>query len=171
MYKVTPQLFSAWCQILRQVPNSVLWLLRFPALAAPNLQAQLAAEGLPADRIIFMDVAEKAPYIARGSLADVFLDCPMCNGHTTGTDILWAGVPMVTLQMESMCSRVAASLCHAVGCPEMVVRDMDEYVGRAVELATDRPQLLALRRKLWRSRLSSALFNTRLWTREWEVLQ
>ena len=85
LYKLDPPTFAAWCTILRAVPNSVLWLLRFPALAVPHINAALAEAGLSSDRIIWMDVAEKAPYIARGSLADVFLDTPLCNGHTTGT--------------------------------------------------------------------------------------
>ncbi len=158
-----------WCKILTAVPNSILWLLRFPALAAPNIYAAAAAEGVAAERIVFMDVAEKAPYVARGSLADICLDCPACNGHTTGTDVLWAGVPMVTMQLETMCSRVAGSLCEAIECPEMIAADSDDYVRLSVELATDRPRLLALRRKLWEKRLTTPLFNTRQWTREWEA--
>lgn len=93
----------------------------------------------------------------------------MCNGHTTCTDVLWSGVPILTRQMEPMCSRVAGSLACAVGCPEMCVNTMDEYVARAVRLGTQRSELLALRRKLWHNRNSAPLFNTQMWTREWEA--
>ena len=168
LYKLDPETFSAWCRILRSVPNSVLWLLRFPALAVPHINEALAKEGLAPERIVWMDVAEKAPYIARGSLADLFLDTPRCNGHTTGTDILWAGVPVLTCALESMCSRVAASLCHALDCPEMVAADMEAYVRLGVQLGNERASLLALRRKLWTQRLAAPLFDTRLWVKEWE---
>ena len=168
LYKLDPPTFKSWCSILRAVPNSVLWLLRFPAFAVEHINSALAAEGLPQERIVWMDVAEKAPYIARGSLADLFLDTPMCNGHTTGTDILWSGVPLLTCPLESMCSRVAASLAHAIECEEMVVPDMETYVTKAIKWGNQRSELLGLRRKLWGKRLTTPLFDTRLWVREWE---
>ena len=97
--------------------------------------AQLAKAGLPPERLVWMDVADKAPYIARGSLADLFLDCPMCNGHTTGTDILWAGVPILTASGEQMASRVAASLLRASGGAAGVVGSLREYHALAAALA------------------------------------
>jgi len=88
----------------------VLWLLRFPPYGEANIRLQAAAQGLDPSRIIFTDVAHKDLHIRRSGLADVFLDTPLCNAHTTGCDVLWGGCPMVTLPMERMASRVAASL-------------------------------------------------------------
>lgn len=84
-------------QILKRVPNSVLWLLRFPAVGEPNIQQYAQNMGLPASRTIFSPVAPKEEHVRRGQLADVCLDTPLCNGHTTGMDVLWAGTPMVTM--------------------------------------------------------------------------
>ena len=168
LYKLDPPTFRSWAAVLREVPNSVLWLLRFPALAVPHITAAAAAEGLAPERIFWSDVTDKAAYIARASLADAFLDTPTCNGHTTGTDVLWAGLPVITSPRQSMASRVAASLCHAVGCPEMVADDMEAYVRLAVRLGVDRGYHLSLRRKLWENRLTTPLFDTRLWTKNWE---
>lgn len=84
-------------QILKRVSNSVLWLLRFPAVGEPNIQQYAQNMGLPGSRIIFSPVAPKEEHVRRGQLADVCLDTPLCNGHTTGMDVLWAGTPMVTM--------------------------------------------------------------------------
>lgn len=84
-------------QILKRVPNSVLWLLRFPAVGEPNIQQYAQNMGLPTSRVIFSPVAPKEEHVRRGQLADVCLDTPLCNGHTTGMDVLWAGTPMVTM--------------------------------------------------------------------------
>lgn len=89
--------FERALQILKRVPNSVLWLLRFPAVGEPNIQQYAQGMGLPGSRIIFSPVAPKEEHVRRGQLADVCLDTPLCNGHTTGMDVLWAGTPMVTM--------------------------------------------------------------------------
>lgn len=99
----------------------MLWLLRFPPYGEANIRMEAARQGLDPSRIIFTDVAHKDLHIRRSGLADVFLDTPLCNAHTTGCDVLWGGCPMVTLPMERMASRVAASLAYASGLgPEMV---------------------------------------------------
>jgi protein O-GlcNAc transferase len=109
-------------------------------------------------------VAAKNEHIRRSALADLFLDTPLCNAHTTGTDVLWAGLPMVTLPLEKMATRVAMSLCHAAGCgEEMVVSSMQEYEERAVMLATHPTMLRALTSKLRSGRLSCPLFDTTRW--------
>lgn len=89
--------FFVLLQILKRVPNSVLWLLRFPAVGEPNIQQYAQNLGLSQNRIIFSPVAPKEEHVRRGQLADVCLDTPLCNGHTTGMDVLWAGTPMVTM--------------------------------------------------------------------------
>ncbi|XP_057838847.1 probable UDP-N-acetylglucosamine--peptide N-acetylglucosaminyltransferase SEC [Cryptomeria japonica] len=110
-----PEIFTTWCNILKRVPNSALWLLRFPAAGESNVRAFAAAQGVRPEQIIFTDVAAKSEHIRRNALADLLLDTPLCNAHTTGTDILWAGLPMITLPLEKMATRVAGSLCHATG--------------------------------------------------------
>uniref|UniRef100_A0A0D9YSF1 protein O-GlcNAc transferase n=1 Tax=Oryza glumipatula TaxID=40148 RepID=A0A0D9YSF1_9ORYZ len=126
LYKMDPEIFDTWCNILKRVPNSALWLLRFPAAGETRVRAHAAARGVRPDQIIFTDVAMKNEHIRRSSLADLFLDTPLCNAHTTGTDILWAGLPMITLPLEKMATRVAGSLCLATGLGEdMIVRNLE----------------------------------------------
>ncbi|PQQ14894.1 putative UDP-N-acetylglucosamine--peptide N-acetylglucosaminyltransferase SEC [Prunus yedoensis var. nudiflora] len=147
LYKMDPEIFNTWCNILKRVPNSALWLLRFPAAGEMRLRAYAAAQGVQPDQIIFTDVAMKGEHIRRSALADLFLDTPLCNAHTTGTDILWAGLPMVTLPLEKMATRVAGSL-------------MKEYEEKAVSLALNPPKLHALANKLKAARLTCPLFDT-----------
>eukprot|EP00249_Psilotum_nudum_P025054 c29361_g1_i4 orf=3656-5656(+) len=169
LYKMDPDIFIAWCNILKRVPNSALWLLRFPAAGESRLLAYAAAQGVQPEQIIFTDVAAKSEHIRRSALADLFLDTPLCNAHTTGTDILWAGLPMVTLPLEKMATRVAASLCFATGCgEEMVVNSMQEYEERAVLLATNHKKLEDLTSKLRVARLTCPLFDTARWVRNLE---
>ncbi|XP_078447554.1 tetratricopeptide repeat (TPR)-like superfamily protein isoform X2 [Wolffia australiana] len=169
LYKMDPEIFDTWCNILKRIPNSALWLLRFPAAGEMRLRAYAAAQGLRPDRIIFTDVAMKNEHIRRSALADLFLDTPLCNGHTTGTDVLWAGLPMVTLPLEKMATRVAGSLCLATGLgDEMIVHSMKEYEERAVVLAENPSRLRSLRRRLEAARLSCPLFDTARWVRNLE---
>ncbi|KAL6009529.1 hypothetical protein ACLOJK_022758 [Asimina triloba] len=131
--------------------------------------ADAIAQGVRPDQIIFTDVAVKNEHIRRSALADLFLDTPLCNAHTTGTDVLWAGLPMVTLPLEKMATRVAGSLCLATGVgEEMIVNSMKEYEDKAVELAENRPKLQALKNKLKASRMTCPLFDTERWVRNLE---
>ncbi|KAL6988937.1 protein O-GlcNAc transferase [Sarracenia purpurea var. burkii] len=169
LYKMDPEIFDSWCNILKRVPNSVLWLLRFPAAGEMRLRAYAVARGVQPEQIIFTDVAMKNEHIRRSALADLFLDTPLCNAHTTGTDILWAGLPMVTLPLEKMATRVAGSLCVATGLGEdMIVNSMKEYEERAVSLALNRPKLHTLATKLKEARMSCPLFDTTRWVRNLE---
>ncbi|KAI8466334.1 MAG: TPR-like protein [Monoraphidium minutum] len=169
LYKYDPDTFSSWCAILRRVPDSVLWLLRFPPYGEANLRAAAAARGVDPGRLVFTDVAAKDVHIRRSGLADVFLDTPLCNAHTTGCDVLWGGCPMVTLPLERMASRVAASLAAATGLGrEMVVASHAEYEDRAVELGLDGAKRAALRGRLEAARLSCPLFDTGRWVRDLE---
>lgn len=139
LYKIDPDTMRMWVEILKRVPNSVLWLLRFPALGEPNIIAAAAQMGLTnaSSRIIFSNVAPKEEHVRRGSVADVCLDTPLCNGHTTGMDVLWAGAPMVTLPKETLASRVASSQLNALGCPELVAKTEEDYINIAAKLGTD----------------------------------
>ncbi|KAG5588652.1 hypothetical protein H5410_049086 [Solanum commersonii] len=149
LYKMDPEIFTTWCNILKRVPKSVLWLLRFPAAGEKRLRAYAAAQGLQQNQIIFTDTIMKQEHIKRCSLADLFLDTPLCNAHTTGTDVLWAGLPMITLPLEKMATRVAGSLCLATGLgDEMIVSSMKEYEEKAVLLALNRPKLKNLTNRM-----------------------
>ncbi|KAF9197319.1 hypothetical protein BGZ49_002304 [Haplosporangium sp. Z 27] len=140
LYKIDPQIFKVWLQILARVPNSILWLLRFPAAGEPHLlrTANEWAGPSVASRVVFTDVAPKQVHIHRGRIADLFLDTPECNAHTTAADILWSGTPILTFPKygHKMCSRVGASIAFATGYGnEMVVNSEEEYEERAVKFA------------------------------------
>ncbi|KAL0830698.1 hypothetical protein ABMA28_002832 [Loxostege sticticalis] len=170
LYKIDPLTLHMWVYILKHVPNSVLWLLRFPAVGEPNLQATAQQLGLPPGRIIFSNVAAKEEHVRRGQLADVCLDTPLCNGHTTSMDILWTGTPVVTLPGETLASRVAASQLNTLGCPELIARTRQEYQDIAVRLGTDREYLKAIRAKVWSARSESPLFDCKAYASGLELL-
>uniref|UniRef100_A0A8C0VHE3 UDP-N-acetylglucosamine--peptide N-acetylglucosaminyltransferase 110 kDa subunit n=1 Tax=Cyanistes caeruleus TaxID=156563 RepID=A0A8C0VHE3_CYACU len=170
LYKIDPSTLQMWANILKRVPNSVLWLLRFPAVGEPNIQQYAQNLGLAQNRIIFSPVAPKEEHVRRGQLADVCLDTPLCNGHTTGMDVLWAGTPMVTMPGETLASRVAASQLTCLGCLELIAKSRQEYEDIAVKLGTDLEYLKKIRGKVWKQRISSPLFNTKQYTMDLERL-
>ncbi|XP_029043936.1 UDP-N-acetylglucosamine--peptide N-acetylglucosaminyltransferase 110 kDa subunit isoform X1 [Osmia bicornis bicornis] len=170
LYKIDPLTLHMWAHILKHVPNSVLWLLRFPAVGEPNLQATAQQLGLTPGRILFSNVAAKEEHVRRGQLADVCLDTPLCNGHTTSMDVLWTGTPVVTLPGETLASRVAASQLNTLGCPELIARTRQEYQDIAIRLGTDREYLKATRAKVWKARSESPLFNCKLYALGMEML-
>ncbi|CAB1324950.1 unnamed protein product [Coregonus sp. 'balchen'] len=170
LYKIDPPTLQMWANILKRVPNSVLWLLRFPAVGEPNIQQYAQNFGLPASRIIFSPVAPKEEHVRRGQLADVCLDTPLCNGHTTGMDVLWAGTPMVTMPGETLASRVAASQLQCLGCPELIAHTRQEYEDVAVKLGSDMEYLKMIRSRVWKQRICSPLFNTKQYTMDLEKL-
>ncbi|KAK3577263.1 hypothetical protein CHS0354_030548 [Potamilus streckersoni] len=170
LYKIDPHTLDMWLEILKKVPKSVLWLLRFPAVGEANIVQTAEAVGLGSDRVIFSSVAPKEEHVRRGQLADVCLDTPLCNGHTTGMDVLWAGTPMVTLPGETLASRVASSQLTALGCPELIAVSGEDYVDIAVKLGSDRDYLRALRAKIWKARTSSPLFNCKTYAYNMEKL-
>ncbi|CAG8572719.1 13154_t:CDS:2 [Funneliformis caledonium] len=140
LYKIDPVIFKVWLEILEQVPNSILWLLKFPADGAKNLYntaVQWAGVGV-ASRIHFTEIAGKHDHILRGRVADLVLDTPQVNAHTTACDILWSGTPILTLcgNDHKWCSRVAASICKSTGFGDkMIAKDHADYERRAIELA------------------------------------
>nr|VZI45789.1 unnamed protein product [Spirometra erinaceieuropaei] len=172
LYKIDPSTMRMWVEILKNVTNSVLWILRFPAAGEANILAAASEFGLqnPHRRIIFSNVAPKEEHVRRGQVADVCLDTPLCNGHTTGMDVLWAGCPVVTLPLETLASRVAASQLHCLGCPELVAKSSEDYVRIATKLGTNREYLQAMRAKVWKLRETSALFNCRSYAADLEAL-
>lgn len=168
LYKIDPVTMKMWVNILKKVYNSVLWLLRFPAHGEANILAYAASMGLPSNRIIMSNVAAKEEHVRRGQLADLCLDTPLCNGHTTGMDVLWAGTPMVTLAGETLASRVASSQLTCLGLPELIAHSPQEYEDIAVRLGRERQYLKAIRAKVWKNRVDSPLFCVRTYTRNLE---
>ncbi|CAH0716023.1 unnamed protein product, partial [Brenthis ino] len=138
LYKTDPQTIETWVNILKKVPNSVLWLLSFPVAGEPNLRKYVQKLGIPQERVIFSRISCKEEHVRRGQLADVCLDTPLCNGHTTTMDILWTGTPVVTLPGDTLASRVAASQLKALQCPELIAKDREHYEEIAVTLGTNR---------------------------------
>jgi predicted O-linked N-acetylglucosamine transferase (SPINDLY family) len=168
--KISAPVFDAWCQILRQVPDSVLWLQRGNSTAMANLIRIAGVAGIAPERLIFAPHLPQSEHLARLSLADLVLDTFPYNAHTTASDALWVGVPVLTWMGETFPSRVAASLLNAVQLPGLVTHNLDDYRARAIELGQS-PNLLAdLRQQLAARRSESPLFDTAGYTRSFEAL-
>jgi predicted O-linked N-acetylglucosamine transferase (SPINDLY family) len=157
--KIDRATFGAWMEILAAVSGSVLWLLDTPALARNNLAKAAAKAGVAPERILYAPILSKAAHLGRLRLADLMLDTFIYNAHTTATDALWAGLPLVTKTGEAFASRVATSLLHAVGLPQLAVTTEGEYVRLAVQLAHDPAHLASLRLAL-AGRAATPLFDT-----------
>ncbi len=159
-YKIEPDVFGLWMRILEQVPGSVLWLFRASPESEQNLRAAAQSRGVDPQRLVFAPRMPKAEHLARHRLADLFLDTLYYNAHTTASDALWAGLPMLTCPGYTFAARVGASLLNAVGLPELIVASREAYVERAIELARDPQQLQTLRRRLQREPQTTPLFDT-----------
>ena len=169
-YKIRPDTFALWCRLLRDVPGSVLWLLASNVQAEENLLRESAALGIDASRLVFAQVAPPAEHLARLTHADLFLDTLPINAHTTASDALWSGVPVVTCTGTAFVGRVAASLLHAVGLSELAVADMAGYEALARGLATDPGRLAEVRERLRRARDTAPLFDSARTARELDAL-
>jgi len=170
LYKIDPSTLKMWVNILNRVPNSVMWLLRFPQVGETNIHVAAQQMGLKNGKIIFSNVAAKEEHVRRGQLADVCLDTPLCNGHTTGMDVLWAGTPMVTLPGETLASRVASSQLCTLDLEELVAKTREDYENIAVRLGNDRDYRRAIRAKVWEGRINSPLFDVRIYAKDLEDL-
>ena len=151
-YKITPEIFAVWMRLLERVPGSVLWLLEGNPLASENLRAEAKRRGVAPDRLIFAPTLPADLHLARHRLADLFLDTRPVNAHTTASDALWAGLPLVTCVDDAFAGRVAASLLHAVGLPELVARDLEQYEAIALRVATTSSLRSELRARLAQNR-------------------
>lgn len=168
-YKITPDVFDIWCRLLADVPGSVLWLLK-STLAEGNLRNEAYQRGISPDRLVFADDKPQVEHLGRLGLADLVLDTLPYNAHTTASDALWAGVPLVTCAGETFPSRVAGSLLHAIGLPELIADDLESYYDLAFDLATRPEHLSRIKHKLAANRLSAPLFDIRAYTRHLEGL-
>ncbi len=159
VYKITPQFFGVWMRLLAALPGSVLWLLNDNNDARRNLRAQATAQGVDPQRLIFARRVPLPKHLARHVHAGLLLDNLPCNAHTTTSDALWMGVPVVTCMGQGFAGRVAASLLHAVGLPELVTQSLSEYEAMALRLASEPQALEFLRNHLVAVRSSAPLFD------------
>lgn len=159
-HKLTPEVFACWCALLGTVPGSVLWIYAKETLTRENLLREAAARGIDAQRLHFAGSCPQPEHLARLAQADLILDTLPYNGHTTTSDALWVGVPVLTCAGETWPSRVAASLLTAAGVSELIVDDLNAYLERAVALGSDPAALAGLRARLAASRASAPFFDT-----------
>ncbi|WP_319525214.1 tetratricopeptide repeat protein [uncultured Desulfosarcina sp.] len=167
-YKIDPELFTCWANILKQVTGSVLWLWERDHYFKENIIREAQERSLDPKRIIFAKELPKPEHLARLSLADLCLDTRAVNGAATTSDALWAGVPVVTIKGRHFASRMSASILTAVGLEELIADDLQQYEELAVALATDGKRLKALREKLERNKRTHPLFDTRRFVRNLE---
>jgi protein O-GlcNAc transferase len=168
-YKITPDLFDVWMRLLTNIEDSVLWLLQGNTSVSKNLRAEAERRGVAPERLRFATRAKPDEHLARHRLADLFLDTHYCNAHTTASDALWAGLPILTCAGATFAGRVAGSLLHAIGLPELITNSLEEYEALALRLARDPNALAGVKQKLARHRLTFPLFNTELFTRQLEA--
>lgn len=168
-YKILPDTFESWMRILKQVQGSVLWLFEDNALAAKNLRREANLRGVGADRLVFAKKMALPEHLARHRVADLFLDTLPYNAHTTASDALWSGLPVLTRIGDTFAGRVAASLLTAIGLPELITSTPEAYEALAIELAVNPDKLKVIKRKLAGNRLTTPLFDTRLFARHIEA--
>ena len=168
-YKITPGIFDCWMRILERVEGSVLWLFEDNPQVSGNLRREAVRRGVDADRLVFAGRTPLPEHLARHRSADLFLDTLPCNAHTTASDAIWAGMPVLTLIGESFAGRVAASILNAIHLPELITSSEEEYEALAIELALNHEKLDEIKQKLDNNRLTAPLFDIDLYTRNIET--
>ena len=168
-YKITPDVFDVWMRILKQVNGSVLWIVAGRQAFESNIRSEAAARGVNPERLIFAPPMPLPEHQARVQLADLFLDTLPYNAGATASDMLWAGLPVLTRIGDTFVGRMAASLLNAIRLPELITTTPEAYERMAIDLATHPEKLAALRRKLAENRLTTPLFDTKLYTTHIEL--
>src|SRR5262249_14249844 len=158
-------IFDVWTRLLTACPGSVLWLLADNAYAILNLRREAAARDVASERLVFAPRVSRAEHLARHRCADLFLDTLPVNAHATASDVLWAGLPVLTCRGNTFAGRVGASLLRAIDLPELVASSLAEYEAIALSLTRDPEALARVRTKLARNRSTQPLFDTALVTR------
>jgi len=159
-YKIRSDVFAVWMRLLKAVPDSVLWLLADNASAMRNLREAAASSSIDPRRLVFAPRAPHAEHLARQRAADLFLDTVPYNAHTTASDALWVGLPVLTIAGKTFAGRVAGSLLHAIGLPDLVCNSLEEYERLAFRLAQDPELLASYKRRLLQNRDIFPLFDT-----------
>jgi predicted O-linked N-acetylglucosamine transferase (SPINDLY family) len=168
-YKILPATFDGWMRILLAVEGSVLWLLQDNSWVVDNLKKEAQKRGIDAQRLVFADRVPLSEHLARHRQADLFLDTLPYNAHTTTSDALWSGLPVLTLMGRSFASRVTASLLSAIGLPKLITKTQEEYEALAIDLAMNPNNLTDIKNKLAKNRLTTPLFDTPLFTKNIEA--
>jgi predicted O-linked N-acetylglucosamine transferase (SPINDLY family) len=164
-YKISPRTFRCWMRILKEVEGSLLWLVEGHCAAVENFRNLAEQSGVDAKRLVFAKRVPLPEYLARYRLADLFLDTLPYNAHSTASDALWAGLPVLTCTGEAFASRVAASVLHAIDLPELITANQEQYEALAVDLATNPERLRQVKQKLERNRLTTPLFDSQLFAK------
>ena len=168
-YKIQPSVFDVWMRLLQAVEGSVLWLLADNAAATNNLKREASARGSDPQRLVFAPRCQLPEHLARHRLADLFLDTLPYNAHTTASDALWTGLPVVTCKGTTFAGRVAASVLHAAGFPELVTDSLEDYEALALRLARGPDALASIRSRLAAERATMKLFDAARFTRQLEA--
>ena len=168
--KITPEEFDIWMSLLKKIKNSVLWLYKSNDYSEINLKKESENRGVESSRIIFADMLSNEDHLSRIKCADLFLDTFNFNAHTTASDALWSGVPIITKQGKSFSARVCSSLLTSLGLKELIVQDNEEYEEKAFSIATNKLYLEDLKYRLNQSRTKSTLFDTKGFTRNLEEI-
>lgn len=159
-HKITAEMVAHWSNILQRVPDSVLWLMTKGRDTKGNLIREFASHGIAAERVVFAEMVDYEPHINRVGCADLALDTFPCNGHTTTSDVLWGGLPVLTVKGTHFASRVSESLLTGIGLGELIAQDAPSYIDMAVAIATDRPRATQLKARLEDARLTAPLFDS-----------
>ena len=167
-YKITSIILKIWCDILKEKENSVIWLFADNEITKTNLKNEVSKLGINPDRLIFADPTTHSDHLARHRLADLFIDTYPVPGHTTTSDALWAGLPVVTKIGNSFCSRVSASILNALDLNELITKDDDEYKKLIIKLSNDQNKLLKIKEKINKNIATKPLFNSKLYTENLE---
>ena len=167
-WKINEAMFDVWMRLLRHTPQSVLWLLAQNDITRRNLISAAQSRGVASERLVFAAKMPNDRHLARHALADLFLDCIPCNAHTTASDALWAGLPLVTCTGDTFASRVAASLLYAVELPELVAATLEQYENIALSLAQNPTRLKLMRDHLLSKKGQLSLFDSQTYTRHLE---
>lgn len=167
-YKILPEVFDIWMRLLTAVPGSVLWLLKDSDFVMHNLRREAEARGVDPHRLVFAPRASATEHLARQRVADLFLDTLPCNAHTTASDALWVGLPVLTCSGEAFASRVAASLLKAQGLSDLIADSLEDYESKALALALDKDQMQVTRARCEQAVTAGSLFRSELTTKALE---
>lgn len=167
-HKITPKIFDAWMTILSKVDHSILWLYAANDTAKNNLLTEVAKRNIDENRIIFAQKMDVEDHLSRLRHADIFLDTYPYNAHTTASDVLRMGIPIITLMGQSFASRVGASLLSSIGMDDLITSSLDDYISKAVDLASDKSKLSAVKKEINRATNEGPLFNSDDYTKNYE---
>lgn len=169
-YKITPEMFEIWCRLLMAIPNSVLWILETINVAQDNLRREITIRGIDSSRLIFARKLEQTEHLGRLQLIDLAVDTFPCTSHTTASDALWSGVPLVTKMGETFASRVAASILNTMDLTELITTNNEDYFNVALNLALHPEKLAAVKHKITVQKNISPLFDTQKFAFDLEQL-